>query len=143
MAFRLRGFVPVALLVVAVGCGRGNPVAPTAPFSGTWTGTVVDSTSGSGSARLVLEQRELALSGTLTTTFGGVVGREGPIQGTAGVTAASLTLTPATPVLCGSGVTLSGVLSLTLSLSGGRLTGSYSALTCGGAATGTLSLTNR
>ncbi len=144
MALRMGIRVAVTVLVMCgMACADSNPASPSGALSATWTGAVVDSASGAGTAKLVLDQQGAAVSGTFLTTFGGVVGREGPTQGTAGASTVSLFFTPPAPLVCGAGVTLSGTLSLALALSGNRLTGSYSGLTCGGAATGTLDLTRQ
>lgn len=132
-------FVVVCLLTAAA-CGD-ETTSPSGVLTGAWSGTVVDSVSGSGAARLVLEQRAASISGTFTTTFGGVVSREGAVSGSANGPIATLFFMPPTLLVCGPGVTLSGTLAITLTLSGSRLAGTYSGFTCGGALSGTLDLT--
>lgn len=141
---RVRAELLVILFAVvvsaAVACRDRPPAAPTGAFSGTWTGVVTDSASGSGSVRLSIEERDSSVVGTFATTFGGVVSRDGPAQGARVGSTLVLTFTPAVPLNCGGGVTLSGTLSITLTPTGSRLSGTYAGLVCGGAVTGSLDL---
>ena len=128
----------VAVLLAA--CGEDNPAGPSSPlFTGTWIGPIVDSAVGTGTARLVLNQSGAGVTGTFTTTFANSsLDRSGTVSGTALTTKASLFLTPSVPLVCG----LSGTMGSTLTVSVGKLTGSYTALACAGASvTGTLDLT--
>lgn len=131
--------LPTVVAVSAIACRDRPPAAPSGAFSGTWTGVAIDSASGSGNARLSIEERDTSVVGTFTTTFGGVVSRDGAAQGARVGSTLVLTFTPAVPLNCG-GVTLSGTLSITLTPAGSRLSGTYAGLVCGGAVTGTLDL---
>jgi hypothetical protein len=100
----------------------------------------VDSVGGAGLAQLVLTQSGAGVSGTFTMTFSSsVLDRSGTVSGTAMTTTASMFLTPSTPLPCG----LSGTMGATVSISGTKLTGNYSAVACSGAVTGTLDLTRQ
>jgi len=130
----------VVLAMALVAACNDSPTAPAGPFVGTWAGAIVDSAAGSGTARLVLTQSGAGVSGTFTTTFANsALDRAGTVSGTATANAASVFLTPSAPLSCG----LSGTLGTTLSLSGTKLTGSYSVLACSGAVTGTFDLTRQ
>ena len=138
---RLRRSVGAGLLagMVAVACGDG-PAAPGGPFNGTWSGAIADGAAGAGTARLVLTQSGAGVSGTFTTSFAdGAFDRAGSVSGTASSTAASLALTPGTPVVC-SGFSLTGTMAGTVTVSGTRMTGTYAVLACSGAVNGTLDL---
>lgn len=146
--------VRVGCLVVMMMCGllgaacrKSSPVSPSAAFGGTWSGSAVETTTGaapsSGTARLQLDQNGLAVSGTITTTFGGTTTRDGSVVGTVVGNVASLGYNPGAPLDCGGGLILSRVVVMTLTVAGPTLTGIYSSFTCGGAVSGTLSLTKQ
>jgi hypothetical protein len=100
----------------------------------------LDSVAGAGTAHLLLEERDTTIVGAFSTAFGGVVSRDGPTEGRRVGSTLVLTFTPPVPISCGSGITLSGTLSITLTPTGTRLSGTYAGLVCGGAVTGTLDL---
>jgi hypothetical protein len=144
MTMRMSKCVGAGLLtaVLAGGCSDG-PAAPGGPFNATWSGVIVDSAAGAGTARLALTQSGAGLSGTYTTSFSDAAfDRAGSVSGTATSTAASVSLTPGTPVAC-AGFTLSGTMGGTVAVTGARLTGNYVALACNGAVSGTLDLTRQ
>lgn len=128
----------VAVLGASSSCGYDTPASPSGSVTGAWTGVASETGAGPGTARLVLQQNGSSVNGTLTTTFGGVVTRQGMVSG--GVNGTTLTLgyvSPA-PLVCGPDVTLSGTVAFTLATSPSRLTGTYSGITCGGALTGSI-----
>lgn len=125
-----------AAVVGSVSCSRSE--SPSGLLAGTWAGTIVDAGRGTGAIRLVLDQRGTTLTGTLQTTFQNVVDRDGPVTGTAAGSSLNIYFTPPQPLVCGAGVQLSGTVSFTLQLTGGRLSGTYAGLTCGGAVGGTV-----
>lgn len=135
---RMRVAMAVVLALVA-GCSDA-PAAPGGPFEGSWFGPFVDSAGGAGTARLVLTQSGAGLSGTFTmalTNPPNSADQVGTVSGTTTTkTTASIFLKPSTPLSCG----LSGTMGGAVSLSGLKLTGNFSAVTCTGAVTGTLDL---
>lgn len=132
-----------ALLLPVAACSSG-PVAPSGGFDGTWLGTLSDSASGSGSVKLVLSQAAAGVSGTFAITFAdSSQNRSGTAGGTAAAPLLVLSLVPAAPLVCSGGVTLTGTLSATMTMSGNRMSGSYSSFTCGGAIGGTLDVSRQ
>jgi high-affinity nickel-transport protein len=76
------------------------PVGPAGTLDGTWSGAIVDSDAGSGTATLTMTQRGQGLSGTWSATFGGgAVATGGSLGGSTVGATASLFLTPAAPRL--------------------------------------------
>jgi hypothetical protein len=132
----------VCLLVLVAGCGSRLPVAPVLPLDGTWTGSIAHSRAGDGTVVLRMTQTGVAATGTWTASFaGGASGMTGSIGGTLSGPSAALFLTPADPLVCGGGLTLSGTFALTATVTGDRLSGSFVAFTCDGADTGDLDVT--
>jgi len=126
----------VAVLLAA--CSEDNPAGPSSLFSGIWTGPIVDSAAGTGTARLVLNQSGAGVLGTFTMAFpNSALDRSGTVSGTATTTKASLFLTPSVPLSCG----LTGTMGWTTTVSVGKLTGTYAVFGCEGPVTGTLDLT--
>lgn len=126
--------------VAAMGCDRA--ASPSGALSGVWTGAVTDTTRGSGTMRLVLEQDGLAVGGTLQTTFHGVVERDGAVAGTVIGAGTSATISHATgrTTACPNGQAVSDTITLTVAMSGGRLGGSYLGFTCSGLSGGAFDL---
>jgi hypothetical protein len=139
MIKRFRVWLLASLVITALGCDR--TVAPSGTFTGTWSGTVSEIPRGPGAIRLTLDHRGAVIDGTLRTTFQNVVDREGRVSGTASAGTATLTFVPGQPFECGAAGTLTGTVTLTLSVNAGRLSGSYAQFTCAGAVTATVDMT--
>lgn len=136
-----------ALLIALVafsGCNsNSNPPSnpPTvSQIAGEYTGTVTDSTFGSGSAAITLSQKASSIGGTLTETFGTstisnalavTIDLDGNISGSA-----IATVNPAQPT-CGFNVT--GTYDSTT----GDLKGSYTAYSGCSGQTGTFTMTQQ
>ena len=133
-----------ALVLVGLassGCHDSNGVGPSGLVDGSWTGSIVDSAAGTGTAVLTMSQRGAGVSGTWSVSFADArYDREGTIGGTRQGFQVSLFLTPASGEVCGSATTLSGTLGVTATTTSNRLTGTYAVLTCDGARSGTLDL---
>ena len=126
----------VVLTMAAVGgCRGGTP--PTGLFEGRWSGAVVETGRGAGSLELTLSQQGATLSGALRMQVSGIVDRDGPVVGVASGTSASITYVPKERLPCGFG-TLSGTLTLTVTVAGDRVTGTYTQFTCSGPASGSI-----
>jgi hypothetical protein len=65
------------------------------------------------------------------------------LSGSLSGAAISLFLAPAAPLVCSPGVTLSGTLAVSGTVTGDRLTGRYVILTCDGATGGTIDVTKQ
>jgi hypothetical protein len=142
---RVVGRILVCCLLLAsfAACSSG-PAAPTGGLDGTWSGTLTDSASGSGTAQLVLTQTSAGVSGTFVIAFPDASrNRSGTAGGTLAASVLVLTLSPSAPLACSPGVTLSGTISATATIVGNRMTGTYSSFTCGGAIGGTIDVTRR
>ncbi len=113
----------------------------TTPLSiaGTWSGTIVDSTNVAGTAQLTIAQDGQGFSGSWSTQTGARAG-SGTISGTATPFPLQLFLTPAVPLVCSGSVTLSGTMALSVSVSGDRLTGTFTVFQCSGPGSGTMTL---
>jgi hypothetical protein len=137
----------LALLVLTMGlaaCDNNDSTGPSGTFTGTWSGTIVDSVAGIGTARLILTQTGSGITGTYTTTFTNTaLNRAGTASGTASGATASVFLTPSAVVVCSASLTLSGTMGASLTLSGTKVTGTYSVLGCTTATTGTLDLSRQ
>jgi hypothetical protein len=133
----------IVLLTSAPACSSG-PTTPSGEAAGTWVGTVSDSVAGSGAVTLVLSQQAAGVSGTFSLTFTDASrNRAGAAAGTLAAAVMSLTLTPSSVVVCSPSVTLSGAIGATMTIAGGRMSGTYSSFTCGGAVGGTMDLTRQ
>lgn len=137
------GRMAVALLVVGAlaACDTSSPTSPSGELSGTWSGLITGLASSTGALRVTLTQHGAGLAGTFTVTWPDASqNRTGTASGTAIAGVATLALTPATPLSCAGSVTLTGTMTMTLTVGANRLSGSYSSLTCGGALSGNLDL---
>lgn len=131
------------VLVSLAACSSG-PAAPSGGLDGTWLGTMTDSVSGPGTLKLVLTQTSAGVAGTFVLAFADVSqNRSGAAGGTLAASVLVMTLTPTAPLVCSPGVTLSGTVSTTMTVSGNRMTGTYSAFTCGGAIGGNIDVTHQ
>jgi hypothetical protein len=108
-----------------------------------WRGTYTRGAS-SGTMTLQLTQSGAGVTGTWSTDLEGVeFDQAGSLGGTATGSRVALFLTPAASLICSSGITLSGTLSLTASVEGDRLSGDVVALECESVATGRIEVTRQ
>lgn len=132
-----------AALLWAGACGAG-PGAPTPiTVTGTWSGTIVDSASGQGTAQLVMTESQKQVTGTWTTRFADGAETRGSVSGGLLTTLYVLALARDTPVQCSASALLrgTGTIVLDASLNGAnRLSGSYSATLCDEVRLGTIDL---
>lgn len=126
-------------------CGACSspPSAPSGALDGTWAGTMTGDASDSAVVTLVLAQTGAGVSGTFAITRPSAADRTGVVTGTLAAPVVLLTFSSPMPLVCSPTVTLSGALSATMTLNGSRMTGTYSAFTCGGAIGGSIDLTRR
>lgn len=137
-----------ALAGALIACDS-SPTEPTdTSRSGVWTGTVTDPANGSGTLRLVLEERRIDAqqsfwTGTWTTSFA-VAANNGSGTIVGGVTGASalLSLAPTQAPSCAQpppfGSAVGTFTAASLTATGKRITGSYQFATCTTVVTGTL-----
>jgi hypothetical protein len=132
--------IGVLLCGIAAGCvGKADPVAPGTALTGVWVGAVDGGGAATGTVRLVLTQMGAGVSGTFETSFPDVsLNRSGAAGGTILGDRLTVTLTPGTAVVCSASITLTGAVSAVLTIAGDRMTGPYTAFTCGGAVAGTV-----
>jgi hypothetical protein len=122
--------------VLVIGCGRDTPAEPTSGLDGTWRGTITRG-AAAGTITMEMTQSGAAVAGTWTTDLDGLAfDQTGSLSGTVTGPAVALFLNPTTPLVCGTGATLSGILAMNGSLAGHRLTGNYVAFGCESAITG-------
>lgn len=106
-----------ALLVVASGCGP-NPNSPSS-IAGTWVGTVVSASFGTGSTQLTVSQSGSSITGTFVTTFpGATTSASGQLMGTVNGSAVTVALAAANGCIrtwtgTWSGRALSGTIATT------------------------------
>ncbi len=128
--------MPAALLLAAASCGSSNPAAPSDALTGRWAGVLTRGTD-TGSTTWQLSQNGPAVTGTWSVNFAGPTpDASGSVGGTVVGTTASLFLTPASEIVCPGGMTLSGIMTITATLSGERMTGSHVTFTCDSVDTG-------
>jgi len=130
------------VLVLVASCGT-SPTAPASPdVLGTWKGTIADESGISGTASISLtSQNAQGVAGTFTIASGATsLSIDGVASGTTVGPVLTLFLVPSSPLVCSPTLTLSGSISLSMTLANGRLTGRYSGVTCGSARSGTLDL---
>lgn len=114
--FAIRPLVTLfALLAVASRCGP-NPNSPSS-ITGTWVGTVVSSSLGTGSSQLTLSQSGSTITGSFANTFPGTtISSSGQITGTLNGSAFTAALAAANGCVrtwtgTWSGRTLSGTIA--------------------------------
>ena len=134
-------WILVAVSLASTGCRASSPAGPSALLDGHWSGAIVDSVAGTGTAALSMDQTGPGVSGTWSATFpDAAFNRRGSIGGTMRGSEISLFLSPETPLTCSSAITLSGTLGFTGTADGDHLVGTYVVLTCDGATSGSLDL---
>ena len=116
-------------------CSAGVRVDVSAPsLSGTWTGSATSTlTSVVGSVRATMTQVGSSLSGTWSVNYPSVGTNSGTLGGTVTGSAVSVTLYPANPARCAQ--------SMTATLRGSSLRGTWSTINCTVSASGSVSLT--
>lgn len=123
------------------GCGRDTPAEPTSALDGTWRGTITRN-GVAGTITLQLTQSGAGVTGTWTADLDGLaLDQTGSIGGTLTGPTLALFLSPTTPLVCGSGRTLSGTLAMTGSFDSDRLAGDYLVFGCESVATGRIEVT--
>jgi hypothetical protein len=140
MRHQLSAAVLCLVCCVLSGCGQdATSPSDVNPFVGNWRGTLADEALGAGSLALSLGTDPSGVAvGQWSSTFATVT-----VSGTAvaisepGPTALT---GPTIGFTCSPGT---GTLGSTVTLSGNRITGAYSALTCGGLTKGTIDLTKQ
>jgi len=127
--------VTVIVLLTMAACGgtSSSPSAPTDPLAGTWVGTLTDGVAGTGTMRMTLNSPiSGGVSGTWESTFSNAAANNGgQVSGGTASSATTLFFTPRTAWSCPDGRSDSS-FAATLTLSGNRLTGSWTALICHG-----------
>jgi len=151
----LIAFAAVLVFALSPGCST-TPTAPTpgvprGPRSGTWVGTVADSSNGSGALRVQLEELVIGnahslLNGTWTTTFSDATKNgSGDVVGSVSGTALQVTLRRSAPLTCVNPGPVPAVygsyFSLDLAIAGSTISGPYHFQTCTAPVTGALTLT--
>ena len=110
-----RRLLLMCCFVVALNLGCDNTTRPTVPAAGSWTGALTDSMVGSGTFQLVIENPSgTQLVGTWSASVAGQT-----MQGTASGSAVK------TPNVLNVTCTGVGVGTLTFTVAGDRLTGTY------------------
>lgn len=114
-----------------------RPTVRRGSLSGNYVGTVQDSIAGPGTMQATLVESDASLSGTLHITFPNPRhNNSGAIRGTISDATVMLTFTPSVPTSCPFTATL-------IQASAAQLTGTYAALHCQTAVSGTVALTRQ
>lgn len=143
--------VLLVTLALVAACGHDSPTAPTTPafgpHTGTWAGAVSDDINGSGTMRvelteLTIDASRSLLGGAWTTAFAdsskNAAGRVGGIRSDSQL---SITANPTPPVSCAPlPLVPPGTFSITATVAGSQLAGTYSFSSCTGSASGTITL---
>jgi hypothetical protein len=123
------------------GCDRDLPTQPASGLDGAWHGTITRGAMA-GTIALLLTQSGAGVTGTWTADLDGLAfDQTGSAGGTVTGPTVSLFLSPATPLTCASGATLSGTLAMNGTIAGDRLTGDYVVFACDSVATGRIDVT--
>ncbi len=151
----LTALAAVLVLVLSSGCST-TPTAPTlgvprGPRSGTWVGTVTDSSNGSGALRVQLEELVIGnaqslLNGTWAATFSDASKNGGgDVSGSIFGNMVQVTFRRAVPLSCANPGPIPAVygsyFSLDLAIAGTTISGPYNYQTCTAAVSGALTLT--
>jgi hypothetical protein len=137
---RVRTVVAVGFFLASVACGGRSSSTPTGPtissVAGTWVGTTKDSVAGTGNIQVTISQNDAALTGTWASTFADISNNNGgTLGGTISGSSVSVVLTPSDPVTCS--------FSVTATVSGSSMAGTYATTNCNVAVTGSVSLTKQ
>ena len=130
-----RGCV-VLLLISTLSCGL--PVGPgstsTNAMDGTWVGTTTDNLGASANIRATMSQSGASLSGTWVSTNSSNT-NGGMLSGSVNGSSLSVTLTPSIATAC--------PLSVTATVNGSQLIGTYAGVSCTVAVKGSITLTKQ
>jgi hypothetical protein len=130
-----RGCV-VLLLISAAACwlppGPGSDTASS--VAGTWVGTTSDNLVAAGNLRATILQSGASLSGTWASTNSSNTSG-GMLSGSVDGSSVSVTLTPNIATTC--------PLSVTATVNGSQMTGTYAAASCTVAVKGSITLTKQ
>jgi hypothetical protein len=151
----LTALVAALVLALSPGCSTTpttpTPGVPRSPRSGTWIGTVTDSSNGSGALRVQLDELVIGnahslLNGTWTTTFSDATKNgSGDLSGSVSGTAVQVSFRRAVPLSCANPGPVPAVygsyFSLNLAIAGSTISGPYNFQTCTTAVSGALTLT--
>ena len=133
----------LAASTATVGCGRDTPAGPSSLLDGTWSGMYTRGTLP-GTITLQLTQSGSGVTGTWSTDLEGTeLDQAGSVGGTATGSMVALFLNPNGPLVCSSGQTLSGTLTMNGSFAGERLVGDYVVFECASVGTGRIDATRR
>jgi hypothetical protein len=131
-----RGCV-VLLLISAAACwlppGPGSDTA-SASVDGTWVGTTSDNLLAAGNIRATISQSGASLSGTWASTNSSNT-NGGMLSGSVNGSSVSVTLTPSIATTC--------PLSVTATVNGSQMTGTYAAASCTVVVKGSITLTKQ
>lgn len=154
---RLTTLVAALVLALLPGCSK-TPTTPTSdapsgPRSGTWIGTLADTSNGQGALRVVLQETPFGsgqgvLSGTWSTTFAdGSKNAVGDAVGSLMGAVVQLNLQRTAPSSCPPPVPPfafpGSYFALNLTLSGTTISGTYDYHTCATPVRGTLTITKQ
>ena len=124
-----------------------NPAGPsfTVPsLAGEWAGTISHSLAGDGALTLKVSQMGPGLFGNWASVYPDpAFNQSGSFSGTITGSPFILFLRPAVPIVCSPGVTLTGTLAVSATVSGDRISGPFTILTCTGAIGGTIEVNRR
>jgi hypothetical protein len=135
MSMFKRGGVVLLLLAAACGLPAGPDSTSTpAGLDGTWVGTTSDNLVPAGNIRLTMVQASASLSGTWVSTSTNTTSG-GMLSGSVNGTSVLATLTPSTSASC--------PLSVTATVTGTQMSGTYTAVNCTAAVTGSITLTKQ
>jgi hypothetical protein len=134
---RYVAFVFVLALTLTSCGGDDDGDNPSGSLTGNYTGTIQDSLAGAGTLQATLSQAGSSLTGTFQTTFANPNNNgSGTISGTVNGTSVTLIITPSVPTACPFNATLTQVSST-------QITGTYTALNCTVAESGTVNITRQ
>lgn len=129
-------FVYIAALVLSSCGGGGSPSAPTVmQIAGTWAGTITSNqVSGNGPARITIAQSGTSLTGTWNATGPGGPD-SGNMSGSISGSSVSMNLASSVPTNC--------PYTVTVTVGGTSMTGTYATANCTVAASGGINLTKQ
>ena len=124
------------LILLVAGCQSSNPASPSDSLAGTWSGVITDEISGAGTIRFdLMAGPGGGVNGTWTSTFANAANNN------SGTLSAIVPLGP--PLALGLSCTSTGSALFTMTVDGGRMSGTYSGVGCQGLERGTASLTKQ